>query len=289
LVFSWRRIARLALVLPTIILGGCSGPDIVNALVPRGGFALQRDIPYGSAPRQTLDVYQPTDSDGARPVVVFFYGGNWDSGDKRDYLFFGQALASRGFVVVIPDYRLYPEIRYPVFLEDNAAAVAWTFAHVGEMGGDPANVSVMGHSAGAYNAMMLALDPRWLGADRRRIRSAIGLAGPYDFLPLTDPVVQAIFATAPDLAQTQPINFADSSAPPTFLLAGLDDHTVNPENSRHLAARLRAAGAAVRERYYDGVGHVTLIAAMAWPLRFLAPVLDDVAGFLKALPPRTAP
>jgi acetyl esterase/lipase len=258
-------------------------------LVPRGGFERQRDIPYGPGPRQTLDLYRPTDGDGVHPVVVFFYGGNWDSGSKEDYLFVGQALASRGFVVVIPDYRVYPEVRYPVFLEDNAAAVVWTLAQIGDRGGDPHDVSVMGHSAGAYNALMLALDPRWLGADRRRIRSAIGLAGPYDFLPLTDPEVQAIFATEPDLARTQPINFADNTAPPVYLLAGLDDHTVKPDNSKRLAARLRAVGGTVQERYYDGIGHVSLIAAMAWPLRFVAPVLDDVAGFLKALPPQSTP
>lgn len=282
MVFSWRR---LALVLPMIGLGGCSGPGIVNALVPHSGFEVQRDIPYGSAPRQTLDIYRPTGSgDRVRPVVVFFYGGNWDSGSKQDYLFVGQALASRGFVVVIPDYRLYPEVRYPVFLEDNATAVEWTFAHIGDRGGDPTHVSVMGHSAGAYNAMMLALDPRWLGADRRRIRSAIGLAGPYDFLPLTDPVVQAVFATEPDLPRTQPINFADATAPPVFLATGRDDDTVKPENSKRLAGRLRASGAVVQERYYEGAGHVTLIAAMAWPLRLLAPVLDDTVGFLHALP-----
>jgi acetyl esterase/lipase len=286
---SWPRIARLALVLSNLVLGGCTGPDIVNALVPGGGVDVQRDISYGSDPRQTLDLYRPPGSStGARPVVVFFYGGNWDSGSKRDYFFVGQALASRGFVVVIPDYRLYPQVQYPVFLQDNAAAVAWTFAHIGALGGDPAEVSVMGHSAGAYNAMMLALDPRWLGADRSRLRSAIGLAGPYDFLPLTDPEVKAVFATEPDLPRTQPINFADNTAPPVFLAAGLGDTTVKPENSKRLAARLRAAGSTVQERYYDGTGHVTLIAAMAWPLRFLAPVLDDTTAFLKALPPKPA-
>lgn len=269
-------------MLPGFALAGCSAVDVVNALVPHKGFELRPDIPYGSAPRQTLDVYLPRASTTARPVVVFFYGGNWSSGSKRDYLFVGQALTSRGFIVVLPDYRLYPQVRYPAFLEDSAAAVSWTFAHIAALGGDPAQVSVMGHSAGAYNAMMLALDPRWLGADRLRLRSVIGLAGPYDFLPLTDPEVQAVFAGEPDLPRTQPITYADGSGPPVLLLTARSDSTVNPGNSARLAAQLRAQGEPVQERSYGWIGHETLVGALAWPLRFLAPVLANSAAFLAA-------
>ncbi len=277
---AWRALA----LLPIFMVGGCSAVDVVNALVPRSDFEWRRDLAYGEGPRQTLDVYLPKGATAPLPVIVFFYGGNWDNGEKADYLFVGQALASRGFIVVIPDYRLFPQVRYPAFLEDNAKAVAWILAHLGEFGGDPKRVSLMGHSAGAYNAAMLALDGRWLGADRARIRKVVVLGGPYDFLPLTDPELQTIFGTEPDLPRTQPINFVDNTAPPMFLAAGTDDTTVRPGNTTRLAAKLRERSVAVTERHYQGVSHVMLIGSLAAPLRFKAPVLDDVSTFLSSAP-----
>ncbi len=213
-------------------------------------------------------------------MVLFFYGGNWDSGSKADYLFLGEALASRGFVVAIADYRIYPEVKYPDFLEDGATAARWTFAHIAQYGGDPARVSLMGHSAGAYNAMMLALDPEWLGPERARIRSVVGLAGPYDFLPLTDPTLKIIFGTANDLTRTQPIVYADGTAPPSLLVTGRLDTVVSPGNVTRLAARLTEKGAKVEIERYAFLGHITLIGSFARPLRWVTPVLDDVAGFL---------
>jgi acetyl esterase/lipase len=275
-----RRIRTSAILLLGAVLSGCSPAQLVNAMVPRDDFTLVTDQPYGALQRQKLDLYAPIGREGTKPVVIFFYGGNWQTGTKHDYLFVGQALASRGFIVVIPDYRLYPEVRYPTFLEDGAAAVAWTLAHLDDIGGDPTRVTLMGHSAGAYIAAMLALDPRWLGDKRTRLRSAIGLAGPYDFLPLTDPVLRVIFGTEPDLALTQPITYADGSAPPFLVISGLADTTVRPANSVRLAARIRERGGIAVEKYYDGTGHIGLIGAIAAPLHFYAPTLRDVTAFL---------
>jgi acetyl esterase/lipase len=274
----------LLLFLPAI-LGGCSPAGLVNALVPRDDFRLVADLAYGDNPRQKLDLYLPLKGDGPKPVVLFFYGGNWDSGSKADYLFLGEALASRGFVVAIADYRIYPEVKYPDFLEDGAAAARWTLAHIAQYGGDPARVSLMGHSAGAYNAMMLALDPEWLGPERARIRRVVGLAGPYDFLPLTDPTLQIIFGTANDLTRTQPIQYADGTAPPSLLVTGRLDTVVSPGNVTRLAARLTEKGAKVEIERYAFLGHITLIGSFARPLRWVTPVLDDVAGFLAEGPP----
>jgi acetyl esterase/lipase len=271
---------RILLLMLSLFLSSCSSADLVNALTPRDDFRLVADIPYGANPRQKLDLYVPVADEGPKPVVLFFYGGNWDSGSKGEYLFLGEALASRGFVVAIADYRIYPEVRYPAFLLDCAAAVRWTFAHVAQYGGDPARVSLMGHSAGAYNAMMLALDPEWLGPDRARIKSVVGLAGPYDFLPFTDPELQIIFGTAPDLTKTQPIQYADASAPPVLLVTGRLDTIVSPGNVTRLAARLKEKGAAVETQRYLLLGHITLIGSFARPLRFVTPVLGDVTDFL---------
>ncbi|HUB97959.1 MAG TPA: alpha/beta hydrolase [Stellaceae bacterium] len=275
------RMLKWLLLLPGL-LGGCSSADLVNALAPRDDFRLVANLAYGADPRQKLDLYLPIDAKGPRPVVVFFYGGNWEEGSKERYLFLGEALAGRGFVVVIADYRLYPEVRYPVFIEDSAAATKWTLAHIANYGGDPARVSLMGHSAGAYNAMMLALDPVWLGPDRARIKSVVGLAGPYDFLPLTDPDLKIIFSTESDLTRTQPITYVDGTAPPALLVTGRLDTIVSPGNVDRLSKRIRDKGGSVETEYYALLGHITLIGSFARPLRFVTPVLGDVTRFLEA-------
>jgi len=272
---------RLLMLLPNL-LAGCSSAELVNSLVPTDDYRLVTDVAYGPDPRQKLDLYLPLATAPPHRVVVFFYGGNWQTGSKADYPFLGEALASRGFLVVIPDYRLYPAVRYPGFIEDSAAAVQWTLAHIAAHGGDPERVSLMGHSAGAYNAVMLALDKDWLGPARARIKSVVGLAGPYDFLPLTDPTLQIIFSTEPDLARTQPITYADGAAPPVLLETGQLDGTVYPRNSTRLAARIEEHGGTVELKTHLLLSHLTLIGAMAAPLRFLAPVREEVVEFLNA-------
>lgn len=279
-----RRCLRPLALLGGALAGACSPAQLVNSLIPRNDFALVADRPFGNLTRQKLDIYTPTAAETNKPVVIFFYGGNWQTGAKSDYLFVGQALASRGFITIIPDYSLYPEVRYPAFLEDGAAAVSWTLAHLHEFGGDPSRITLMGHSAGGYIAAMLAIDGRWLGSDRARLSGPIGLAGPYDFLPLTDPVLQVIFGTEPDMARTQPITFADGSAPPFLLISGLDDTTVLPANSMRLAARIREHGGIAKEVYYPNIGHVGLVGAIAAPLRFLAPTRSDITAFLNRVP-----
>lgn len=285
----WRATARrwrLVALLPVFLAYGCSAVDVVNALTPRDSFTLIADIPYGAGPRRRLDVYLPRISRPDSPVVIFIYGGEWEAGSKEQYLFVGEALAARGFIVVIPDYRLYPEVRYPAFLEDNAAAVRWAVEHIADFGGDPADIHLLGHSAGAYNAAMLALDPRWLatmGLDPRRdIRDVVCLAGPYDFLPLDDPEINSIFGPPKGWPATQPINHVDGHSPPMLLATGSDDTVVRPENSAKLAARLRAKGAAVREIVYPDVSHAELLGAFSVPLRFLAPSLHDTVAFFAA-------
>ena len=259
----------------------CSPLLTFNALMPKdSGSARVASADYGPLPRQGLDIYAPKAAHaGPLPVIVFIYGGSWNSGDRAGYAFVGRALAARGFVVVIPDYRLVPEIRYPAFLQDNAAAVHWARQHIQEFGGDPARLVLMGHSAGAYNAAMLALDPRWLGDDRASVRGLIGLAGPYDFLPLAGPETQAAFGGAGDLPATQPINHVSADAPPAMLATADKDTIVRPLNSDSLARALTAHGVTVVRVRYPGIGHVGMITSIAKPLRGRARVLDDVIRF----------
>jgi acetyl esterase/lipase len=268
------------------MLAGCSGVGVLNALEPKAGVDVVRDIAYRPGPRGGVDVYRPRGAQGQAPVVVFLYGGGWDSGRKSDYAFVGAALARQGFVTVIPDYRLYPEVRWPAFLEDCAKAVAWTRAHAAEFGGDPHRLFLMGHSAGAYNAIDLAVDRRWLAAvgmdPRRDLEGVVGLAGPYDFLPLQSQELKIIFGPEDQRPDTQPIDHVDGKAPPLFLATDIGDKVVDPGNTTRMAARIRAAGGEVETRAYKGLSHALLIGAVAAPLRFLAPVLDDVTQFVRA-------
>ncbi len=281
--FTPRLLFCLALLLTTLV-SGCSPAALLNATVPTDGITVLRDIQYGKLRRESLDVYRPSTAGSGRPVVVFLYGGSWRDGSKAEYLFVAATLARRGVVVVVPDYRVYPEVRYPAFLRDCARAVGWTLAHAASFGGDPARVSVVGHSAGAYNALMLALDPALLGTAGRSptdLAGVVGLAGPYDFLPITDPEIIPIFPGGDAAPATQPINHVDGRNPPLLLLAGDADETVEPRNTAALASRVRYAGGAVRERFYPGIGHLGIITEFAPPFRSRAPVLDDVLTFVE--------
>ena len=254
-------------------------------LKDRGGRLVARDLPYGAHPRQRLDLYAPRSHAGRLPVILFLYGGSWASGVREGYGFVGRAFAARGYLVAIPDYRLVPEVRFPAFVEDCAAAARWVLDHAGEHGGDPGSLMLIGHSAGAYNAAMLALDPQWLGGRRKSVRGLVGLAGPYDFLPLSGPATRAAFGESEDLAATQPINFAGPGAPPALLLHGGNDRTVRPKNSKHLAKALAAAGVDARVRIYPQLGHVSILTAIALPFRYRAPVLADAVAFAQGLSP----
>jgi acetyl esterase/lipase len=268
------------------LLLGCSPLKVLNALTPQGTFTKTADVSYGNDPRNKLDVYTPVNGVADAPVVVFFYGGSWNSGSRSDYRFVGEALASRGIVAVLADYRLYPQVHYQGFLDDSARAVGWTHEHIRQFGGDPKRLYVMGHSAGGYNAAMLALDPKWLavvGMTPSMLSGWIGLAGPYDFLPIENPDVKPVFFFPDSPPDSQPINHVTAASPPALLIAAKDDTLVNPQrNTGGMSRRLREQGVAVRELYFSRPGHATLIAAFARPMRSLAPVLDEVANFVHA-------
>jgi acetyl esterase/lipase len=244
--------------------------------------ALTSDIPYVDGARHTLDVCRPK-TVAAAPVVVFYYGGGWRSGRKRIYRYVARALARHGYVAVVPDYRIYPEVRYPDFLDDGARAFRWVKDNAARFGGDPQKIFVMGHSAGAHIAAMLAVDPSWLQkvglAPGRDIAGLIGISGPYDFLPLRDKTLKIIFGGA-NRPETQPIFYVAPGAPPSLLVTGDADTIVDAGNSTRFAERLRAAGNDATAVFYPRVGHFNIIAALAPFLRFIAPVLRDADAFI---------
>ena len=279
------RLRLLAVVLLLALAStGCTRFDVLNALVPARNYKLARDLPYGDQPRQKLDVFTPKNLKRPAPVVVFFYGGNWSDGSKADYRFVGQALSSRGFVAVLPDYRLSPNVTFPAFVRDGAAAVRWARDHAVDYGGDPAELFVMGHSAGSQIAGLLACDGRYLkavGMDRSDLRGAVLMSAPLDFLPLKDPQLRAAFGRYVDDPRVEPITFVDGKEPPLLLLQGAKDEIVDPRNSVNMWWAVYTAGGEVRLIEYPDRGHAGVVLGLAWPFRWLAPVPDDVAQFVE--------
>ena len=267
-------------------VAACSPLGLLNSLGPRdrGAGRVAHDIAYGPEPRQRLDVWAPDGPPPAAgwPVLTFFYGGGWDSGDRGLYGWAAQALAARGFVVAVPDYRLVPGVHFPAFVEDAAAATALAGRIAPDHGGDAARLGVIGHSAGAHLAAMIALDRRYMEAAGAPdlIRAAAGLAGPYDFLPFDAPAAVNAFGRTPDPTLTQPVAFVRPDAPPLWLGHGTADRVVHAEDTVILCERMRAVGGRCEARLYEGLSHADLIATFSPLFRDKAPVLHDVTGFL---------
>jgi acetyl esterase/lipase len=248
--------------------------DLLNKSVSLKGLRVTRSLPYGQDARQVLDIYAPAAAQRA-PVLVFYYGGSWQSGSRLDYSFIGGLFARRGFVTIIPDYRVYPQVRFPGFVDDCSAALGYAHARAARHGGDPSQIFLMGHSAGAYNAVMAGLAPA-----APPLAGVIGLAGPYDFLPIRDPVIKEIFQ-ADDMAATQPISFAHAGAPPMYLAHGSRDRTVLPRNTTALAGRLRGLGAPAIGKIYPGLGHISLLLSLLPVFGWRAPLMADLGAFIK--------
>jgi acetyl esterase/lipase len=270
-----------------LIARGGFGFFVANAPNAFGSFRRTGNLPYGGDARQKLDVYAPARPEH-RPVVIFFYGGTWSAGKKSYYAFVGATLAERGYVTVIPDYRLYPKVRFPTFVEDGARAVAWVQQHVRDFGGDPDRLVLMGHSAGAHIAALLALNPAYLAAANVRphsIAGFIGLSGPYALAPDTD-TLHAIFAAPCTLNDWQPVHFADRTAPPALLLHGADDDMVYSAHTERMRDELLSRGAEVETHLYAGRGHADTIASLTVAARHRTPALEQSLAFLGRIPAR---
>lgn len=258
--------------------------DILNAVLPKDPASrrIARGVSYGPNPRHKADLFAPRRVAAQRlPVVIFYYGGSWSTGDRGGYEFVGRALAALGYLVVLPDYRLLPEVEYPDFLADCALALKWTAGNAEAYGGMSDRIIVSGHSAGAYNAAMLLFDA---GLTVSSLRDAIvgfaGLSGPYDFLPFDGPISQRVFGAVPDAEATQPINHVRADLPPIWLATGGKDGLVLPKNSVNLVAAVTRVGGNAELARYERLGHAGTLLSLAWPLRWRAPVFRDLARFL---------
>lgn len=282
---SFPKLTRAGFLALAAFLAACTpSPAFLNVLVPKSGYHVVRGLAYGADPRQKLDVYVPDHLAGEAPVLLFFYGGAWQSGSREQYLAFGQAFASLGIVTVVADYRLYPQVTWPAFVDDGASAMGWVHHHIAQYGGDPARLFVSGHSAGGYIAAMLGSDPKYLAAagdDFSWVRGVIGISGPYDFLPLTDSAYIAIFHGANNHG-AMPVNHIDGRRPPMLLAWGLDDTTVGAVNIDHMEAALIKAGSPVETRRYPGTGHIGILLSLVPGFRGRTTLRQDIAAFIQS-------
>ncbi|NBX66978.1 MAG: alpha/beta hydrolase [Proteobacteria bacterium] len=272
-----------------VFLGGCAKLGLFAANAPAhlsSDITASKDIIFDEANNLALDIYAPARAqDKPSPVVIFYYGGKWQSGSRTEYAFVAHALTQRGFVVVIPDYRQYPAVKFPAFVDDAAKAVAWVYDHIANYGGDPSRIAVAGHSAGAHIAALVATDPSYLktqGKNRNIIKAFAGLAGPYAFTP-EEADLKDIFGPPTRYKLMQVPNFIDGHQPPMLLLHGADDTTVGIFNVHELEKAILKKGGHVETRVYKGVDHVWIAGALSWLGSSRAPALDDMTRFFNSV------
>jgi len=264
-------------------LAGCSPLYLVNTISMGNDSITVSDERYGDELRHQLDIYVPERIVAGSPVVVFFYGGSWKRGEKANYAFVGRTLSSKGFITVIPDYRLYPEVTFPAFVEDGAGVLAWVWEHLEQARN---GIVVMGHSAGAHIAALLALDKSYLEGTEQPfgiISGMIGLAGPYGFNPLKYRSTQPIFAAVESIEKTMPITFACSEMPPLLLIHGLDDSIVIPENSRELKRRAYECAGDVKYVELDDIGHFSILLGLSNSFLAEDAIQSSIEIFLRSL------
>ena len=282
--------SRYVIAIMACLSSACSPVKVLNSLVPENGYELVSAIEYGDNARQKLDIYLPkaaNQSTTLKKVIIFYYGGNWDSGERADYKFAAEALVSQGYIVVIPDYRVYPEVLFPGFMADPVRAAKWVKTNIKKYNGDANKVFLAGHSAGAHMAVMMAINPEYLAEASLKpsdFAGVIGLAGPYDFLPLKSDRLKTIFGPEAEQWKSQPINFVDGKNPPLFLAIGMKDSTVWPRNSFNLAKKIKQKNGLVEVHEFASYGHVDMVAKLAKPLRGNGELLNAVGNFIKNTP-----
>lgn len=271
-------------LLLTFALAGCVKLGFAAANLPAlfSQTEATRDVLFSTVPALKLDVFVPKKKlETPRDVLVFFYGGRWQSGEKADYEFVADTFANKGYIVVIPDYHKYPAVKFPAFVEDAAAAVKWTRENISKFGGNPARIHVAGHSAGAHLASLVTADERY--GVSAFIKSMAGLAGPYDFVP-DEPDLMDMFGPPANYPNMNAVTFIDGTEPPMLLLHGSKDDTVKISNLERLAAKIRAEGGRVETKIYQGVDHMWIAGALSWLGHNKPDVASDMDAFFRKTP-----
>lgn len=270
-----------------VAAGSAATLEWIDARFARtGAIALAAQGHYGAHPAQRAELWTPagTAPRRARPLVVFVHGGGWHSGAPEDYRFVARTLGEAGFATALVGYRLVPEGRFPAMLEDTAAGIRWALDRAAEAGAASDCIALAGHSAGAYNVLMMGLDRQWLaaaGVAPEVVCGIVSMAGPTDFYPFTSDSARNALGHVAEPAITQPIAFARRGAPPILLLHGSADTVVRVRNARRLAAALREAGSPVELREYEGMGHAGIIMGLSRPFAQNGVVREPMLDFLR--------
>lgn len=251
-----------------------TGLWVINGLARSVDYQVEKDVPFGPHSRQRLDHYKLSQHE-TKPTVLFFYGGNWRSGVKHDYRFVADTLLTLGFNVIVPDYRLYPLVRFADIRTDAVAALEAAVTRT-----EGSDLFVMGHSAGAQLAALLTLDTS-LSTASERIKGCIGLSGPYDFYPFTDDDHWDLFSPENAYPESQAVNYVRPDAPPLYLLHGAEDTRVRRGHSKSLMDKQIAAGGRANREVYPGLGHADLIVQFSRLHRGKAQVVADLAKFIQ--------
>ena len=285
------QFCRYLATLIACLMSACTPIKVLNSLVPENGYSLVSALAYGANARQKLDIYLPKAADQStkldptklKKVIIFYYGGNWDSGERANYKFVAQALVSHGYIVVIPDFRVYPEVLFPALMADPVTVAKWVKTHINQYGGDVNKVFLAGHSSGAHMAVMMSINPEYLAEASLKpndFAGVIGLAGPYDFLPLKSDRLKTIFGNEAQQIKSQPINFVDGKNPPLLLAVGKKDGTVWPRNTVNLAKKIKENNGLVEVVEFENYGHVDMVAKLAKPLRGDGKLLKTITTFI---------
>lgn len=284
---SVKRLCLLGMMLFSFIATACSQAKFSVANAPSITFngEIVKDIPYGDLDRQRLDIYKPANlaERGSAPVIVFFHGGRWTDGNKDQYKFVGMALANKGYITVVPNTRLYPQVKFPAFVEDAAKAIAWTADNIDWYKGRKQNIFLSGHSSGAHIAALAVTDERYLQAYGKTpsvISAFAGLSGPYDFTPEAADL-KDMFGPPSNYPNMQISTFANGNEPPMLFIHGGEDETVKIENLKKAKQAILNANGRVETQIYPDANHIDPVAALSWINPGNLPIATRMDQFFK--------
>lgn len=296
LVSSYSITIKLSLIFCfSLCLLGCSRIALTVVNIPSylADYSIVEDIEFSAQKKLLLDVYIPAENTNAEhkdfenkekaPVLVFFYGGRWTSGDKADYRFVADRFVKKGYVVVVPNYRKYPSVKFPAFVEDGAEALAWVYKNIGSYEGDPKRIFVSGHSAGAHIGALLTVDERYLeqhNIPSSVIRGFAGLAGPYSFVPDEEDTMD-MFGPEEKYSQMQATSFIGGREPPMLLLHGEEDTVVKMYNLQRLKKEIVRKNGRVATHVYPDMDHVDIVSSLSWVYAETVTVASDIDAFFK--------
>jgi len=277
-------ISSLVFIIALVKNGAATGLKILNVAVAlRSNYTVTRDIAYASAAHQTLDIYAPKNIDKKLPVIVFYFGGGWSWGDKSYFAFVADSFVEKGYVVVIPNYVLYPEGKYPQFVTDGAKAIAWVNRNIERYEGDIKQLNIVGHSAGAYIGAMVSFNDKYLasqGSNTSIIHKFAGIAGPYNFTPKAQEYID-IFGKE-NFVDMKIENHVSGNEPPSLLLHSEGDTTVGAFNQEKMKQALKAKQSRVETIMYGPeITHIKILLKLHPWFAGEVDVGKDINNFLK--------